>query len=125
LLLVSRRVNNILNSIGRTITKLTNGKNYNPLYVHPNDLTTLGLASGDSVAIRSEHDTVPAVVEADDTLKPGVVAMAQNYGGNPDQDDQYLELGTNTNRLIAVDKHYDPISGIPRMGAIPVAVTAM
>jgi hypothetical protein len=32
-------------------------------------------------------------------------------------------LGANTGRLIPVDLDCDPISGIPRMGALPVAIT--
>ncbi|MDG2002997.1 MAG: molybdopterin-dependent oxidoreductase [Novosphingobium sp.] len=124
-LLTSRRVNNFLNSIGRTSDMLNRGKGYNPLYVHPDDLAELGVASGDSIALRSSRDTVPAVVEADATMKRGVVAMSQAFGGQPDEDHRYLELGTNTNRLMAADEDHDPITGIPRMGAIPVAIAAL
>jgi anaerobic selenocysteine-containing dehydrogenase len=121
-LLTSRRVNNFLNSIGRSSDMLTRGKGVNPLYVHPDDMAALGLADGDSISIRSRHDTVPAVAEGDATMKRGVVAMAQCFGGQPDEDHRYLELGTNTNRLMAADEDHDPITGIPRMGAIPVAI---
>jgi anaerobic selenocysteine-containing dehydrogenase len=123
--LVSRRANNFLNSIGRNSRLLTRGKAFNPLYVHPADLADLGVANGDSVTIRSAHDSIPAVVEADETLRRGVVAMSQAFGGQPDEDHRYRELGSNTNRLIANDRDYDPVTGIPLMGAIPVAIAPL
>ncbi len=122
-LLVSRRANNFLNSIGRTSAKLTRGGGYNPLYAHPDDLRDAGLASGESITIRSAHDSIPAIAEADPTLRRGVVAMAQAFGGQPDEDHRYREIGSNTNRLIAADDDYDEITGIPRMGALPVALS--
>jgi anaerobic selenocysteine-containing dehydrogenase len=124
-LLVSRRANNFLNSIGRTDPVLNKGEGYNPLFVHPHDLRDAGLACGDSVLIRSAHDSVPGVVEADDTLRRGVVAMSQAFGGQPDEDHRYRELGTNTNRLISVDDDFDELTGIPRMGALPVALSRL
>jgi anaerobic selenocysteine-containing dehydrogenase len=123
-LLVSRRANNFLNSIGRTSRTLSRGQGFNPLFVHPDDLRELGVESGDSVTVTSSHDAIPAVVEADDTLRRGVVAMSQAFGGQPDEDHRYKELGSNTNRLIAVDDDYDRETGIPRMGALPVAIAA-
>jgi anaerobic selenocysteine-containing dehydrogenase len=123
-LLVSRRANNILNSIGRTLPSLTRGRPYNPLYVHPDDLAGLGLSDGDGILIRSARDAIPALVEADDTLRRGVVAMNQGFGGQPDEDHRYREIGSSTNRLMAADEDFDPITGIPRMGAIPVALAA-
>ena len=39
--------------------------------------------------------------------------------------DDLNDLRTNTNRLMAADEDYDPITGIPRMGAIPVAIAAL
>jgi anaerobic selenocysteine-containing dehydrogenase len=124
-LLVSRRANNFLNSIGRTSATLRKGRGFNPLFVHPDDLRMLGLADGDSVTIASSHDAIPGVVEADATLRRGVVAMAQAFGGQPDEDHRYREIGSNTNRLIAADRDYDEVTGIPRMGALPVALTLL
>jgi anaerobic selenocysteine-containing dehydrogenase len=121
-LLVSRRANNFLNSIGRTIPKLAPGGAYNPLHVHPDDLASIGLSDGDDVAIRSGHDTIPGVVKADATLRRGVVTMSQAFGGQPDEDHRFRELGSNTGRLMAADEDFDPITGIPRMGAIPVSI---
>jgi hypothetical protein len=56
-------------------------------------------------------------------LRRGVVAIAHAFGGLADEDDHYLELGANTGRLVRTDEDYDPITGMPRMGNIPVAIT--
>jgi anaerobic selenocysteine-containing dehydrogenase len=124
-LLVSRRANNFLNSIGRTSDMLSKGRGYNPLFVHPDDLDSIGVKSGDSIRITSSHDSIPAVVEADETLRHGVVAMNQAFGGQPDEDHRYREIGSNTNRLMAADCDADEVTGIPRMGALPVAISAL
>jgi len=77
------------------------------------------------VEIRSPHDIIRGIVEPDKTLRRGVVTMSQCFGGQPDEDHRYREIGSNTNRLIATDDDFDPITGIPRMGAIPVAITPL
>jgi hypothetical protein len=51
--------------------------------------------------------------------------MSHAFGGLPGEDDRYRELGSNTNRLVAADQDYDPISGIPRMSALPISVSAL
>lgn len=130
-LLVPRRANNFLNSSGRSLAKLTGKRPYNPAFVHSQDLARLGLASGDDVAIASRHDEIFAIVEADDTLRPGVVAMTHGFGGLPGEDDGaegrtgHRMLGSNTGRLVATDDDYDPVSGMPRMGAIPISIRAI
>ena len=95
---------------------------YNPLYCHPDDLAALGIAPGDYVNLRSRRSAITAIVEADPTLRPGVVAMSHNWGGLPDSPDSYDKVGANTGRLIANDEHYDRYSGQPRMSNIPVAI---
>lgn len=126
-LLVPRRANNFLNSSGRSIAKLTGRRPYNPAFVHSADLARLGLRSGDDVAIASRHGEILAIVEADDTLRPGVVAMTHAFGAPPGEDDgrdRHRAFGSNTGRLVATDDDYDPVSGMPRMGAIPISIRA-
>jgi anaerobic selenocysteine-containing dehydrogenase len=120
--LVPRRANNFLNSSGRSIGKLTGRRPYNPAFIHPSDLASLGVESGDSVEIRTRHDRILGVAEADESLRPGVVAMTHAFGGLPDEDDRHRELGSNTGRLTRADVEYEPMSGMPRLGAIPVAI---
>jgi anaerobic selenocysteine-containing dehydrogenase len=120
--LVPRRSNQFVNSSGRSIASLVRGKPWNPAFVHPDDLAALGLATGDLVRVRSRHDAIAAVVEADASLRRGLVSMTHAFGGRPGTDDDPRERGSNAGRLLRADDDYDPISGIPRMGALPVAV---
>ncbi len=119
---IPRRHNNFMNSAGRSIKKLTGDKQWNPLWMHPDDLNKLGISDGDRVNVATEYDSIPAIVESDATLLPGVVAMAHAFGGLVDEDHRYHELGSNTGRLIRTEVDYDPITGMPRMGNIPVAI---
>lgn len=120
-LLVSRRINNVINSTGRTNTQLLK-KAYNPLSMNPDDLASVGLTSGDHVRIRSRHGEVSGLVEVDPTLRSGVVSMTQGFGGLPGEDDDPLAMGANTGRLLSVEDKFDPVTGIPLMGALPVVI---
>jgi hypothetical protein len=64
------------------------------------------------------------VVEADDTLRPDVIAMHHAFGGLPAEDAEVRDRGSNVGRLVPTDIEYDPITGLPRQGNIPVRVTA-
>ena len=121
-LLVPRRENRVINSTGRTLPGLMRGRSYNPAFMHPGDLARLGVAAGDVVEIRSEHAFVTTVAQEDANLRPGLVSMSHNFGGNPgDNEDPFVD-GANTNRLLRNDVEYDRYTGQPRMGALPVAV---
>ena len=120
--LVPRRSNFFVNSSGRSLPSLTRGRPWNPAHMHPEDLAALGIASGELVRIHSPHDAVLAVAEADDTLRRGVVSMTHAFGANPSEPEDPHGFGTPLGRLLRLDDSYDPISGIPRMGALPVAV---
>lgn len=120
---IPRRHNNFMNSSGRSIAKLNGNKPFNPVWMHPDDMRQVGVGEGDKVRIATPHDGIAAVVEADDTLRPGVVAIAHAFGGLVEEDDRYEELGANTGRLVRTDEDYDPITGMPRMGNIPVAIS--
>jgi anaerobic selenocysteine-containing dehydrogenase len=120
---VPRRHNNFMNSSGRSITKLAGRYSYNPIWIHSSDMADIGVAQGDSVRVATAHDYILAVVETDDSLRTGVVAIAHAFGGLVEEDHRYKELGSNTGRLVRSDVDYDPITGMPRMGNIPVAIT--
>jgi hypothetical protein len=48
--------------------------------------------------------------------------MSHGFGGNPGDDEDPRVDGANTNRLLRTDTEFDRVTGIPRMGALPVAV---
>lgn len=118
--LVSRRLNNVLNSFGRKIPRLV-GKGHNAAFMHPDDMSALGLVSGARVTIRSPHGEIDGIVEPDATLRLGVIAMAHGFGENPGKDD-VTTTGSNTGRLLSAEVEYDPITGLPRMSAVPVNI---
>jgi len=122
--LVSRRLAGVYNSAGRDLEHFRRKPTYNSAYMHSEDLAALGLASGDPVRIESQHASIPAVVEAEDDIRPGVVSMAHAFGDSAAHDARFREIGSTTNRLIDTRTDFEPYSGIPRMSAIPVRIVA-
>jgi anaerobic selenocysteine-containing dehydrogenase len=121
--LVPRRHNNFMNSSGIGLAKLNQGKGYNPTYMHPDSIAALGLKSGDVVTVTSPHDSIPSVLEADDSLRRDVVATHHAFGGLPTEDSEVRDRGSAVGRLIPTTHEYDRITGLPRQGNIPVHIT--
>ncbi|MBO9376241.1 molybdopterin-dependent oxidoreductase [Sphingomonas histidinilytica] len=118
--LLPRRLNNILNSFGRRYAQLAR-KPYNPAFMNPEDMAALGLAEGDAIRITSPHGEIVGIAEGEAALRPGTVSMAHGFGRNPGEEDP-RGSGANTGRLMSAEVDYDPITGIPRMGALPVRI---
>ena len=123
LLLIPRRANDMMNSIGRMNPKLTARRSHNPAFLNPDTMAELGLEDGDVIRIRSQHGEIPGVVEAEARLRPGTVSMSHGFGNNPGEDEDVFAQGGCTSRLMDARAEYDPIFGQPRMGAVPVRVT--
>lgn len=121
--LITRRNDGVVNSMFRRIPDMHKA-GYNPAFMAPSDLEELGLQSGSLISITSRHGKVTAILESDATLRPGVVSISHGFGPAMGEDDDPLAVGTNVNRLLRMDVGHDPISGIPRMGAVAVAVEA-
>lgn len=123
--LLCRRMIHTFNSNGQDLEGLRTRWPYNPAFMHPEDLDKEGLAKGDLVEITSKSGSIMGVVEADETLRRGIVSMVHSFGGLPGkQDKQVLEWGTNTGRLLRVDEDMDRYTGQPRMSNVPVRVEA-
>jgi anaerobic selenocysteine-containing dehydrogenase len=119
--LISRRMRHVFNSSGN-MEPANRGKPFNPAFMHPADLDAEGLRAGDAVRIESARASVFAIVEPDRTLRRGLVSMAHSFGGSPDEDDRFAQIGASTGRLIDQDAAYDRYSGQPRMSNIPVRI---
>lgn len=117
-LMVSRRMNRVMNSFGSQFAGTLKRDPVNPAYMNPAELTALGIAAGDRVEIASDHGRIETVAQPDKAVRPGVVSIAHCWGGLPDEDGP----GANTNLLIADDKHLAGINMMPRMSAVPVSV---
>jgi len=120
--LVSRRMMSAYNSSARDLPALRKKWRHNPAFLHPSELERQGLAPGDVVEIRSDHARILGVVEADPTLRPGLVSMSHSFGDTPEHDGDVREIGGNTGRLTSVERDYDRFSGLPRMSNIPVRI---
>ena len=94
----------------------------NPAFLHPADLAEQGLEPDALVRIRSRHGTIEVVVAADADLRRGVVAISHGFGRHPAQPADARRYGANVNRLFVLDEDVDRYSGMPRMGALPVAL---
>lgn len=120
--LVSRRQVNVLNSTGIDIHAQNRGRTYNAAYLHPDDLEQLALSAGDVARISSARASILAVVEADPSLRRGLVSMSHSWGAGPDRDGEVREIGGNTGRLSSCEEDFERYTGLPRMSNIPVAV---
>mgnify|MGYP001066120794 CR=1 FL=1 len=119
--LVSRRLREVSNSTYQDFPAIRRRLPYNPAYMHPDDLASLGLSPGDEVVIASDHGRIDARVEADDGVRPGVISMAHSWGGLPGEG-SYEQVGAYTGLLISTDRDMEPINAMPRQSAIPVNV---
>jgi anaerobic selenocysteine-containing dehydrogenase len=122
LLIVPRRANEVMNSIGRSNPKLGGKRPYNPAFLHPSDLEKFGVAPGDVISIRSRHGQILGVAKDDTKLTPGTLSMSHCYGPNPNEASEPLMQGGCTSRLMDANVEFDPIFGQPKMGAIPVSI---
>jgi anaerobic selenocysteine-containing dehydrogenase len=98
------------------------GRAYNSAHMHPDDLRRLGLRSGDVARIASARAMIDAIVEADDTLRHDLVAMAHGFGDAPSRDSEMRAIGSPVGRLLDGADIADPYVGMPRINDIPVDV---
>ena len=122
--LISRRSKTRFNSIGHPLKKLREKTTTNPAYIHPEDMTQLGLAEGSIVEISSAHATIHGVVKPSDKVRRGIVSMAHAYGNADAGKHNVREEGSSTNRLTSDEVDFDPITGQALQSAIPVRLTA-
>jgi anaerobic selenocysteine-containing dehydrogenase len=119
--LVSRRLKHVLNSLGRELPGLARVGTTNAAYMHPDDMVSIGVRTGDLVEISSPTGSIVGVTESSDSIKRGVVSMAHSWGGSI-TDERVREHGSPTNRLCTVDSGYDRLNGMAVQSAIPVHV---
>jgi anaerobic selenocysteine-containing dehydrogenase len=120
--LISRRLKDRFNGCWREHPVNTRHWQYNPAFMHPDDLSSLGLAEGDLVEIRSRRGAIKGVAMAETNLLSGVVSMSHSWGANPDENADPLVVGANTGLLTDSTVDCDPYSAMPRMSSIPVNI---
>jgi anaerobic selenocysteine-containing dehydrogenase len=118
-----RRQRHMWNSIGRELPNTKRRVPHNTAMMNPADIVEMGLSSGDSILISSETTTIEIVVEADDTIRRGIVSMTHGFGTLPEEND-YKRDGVCTNLLISTKReHLQTINAMPCMSAFAVAVS--
>lgn len=122
--LVTRRMMHVHNS-AYNVDAVHGRDAFNPLFMHSSDLEQYQLADGDLVHIHSPYASIKAIVRADDSLRPGVVAMSHNFGGISSDADKVRTEGSSVNQLIDGGAVFDPYTGMPKMSAIPVRLERM
>lgn len=122
--LIVRRMRDVNNSNGLSSAAIRRRNPTNPLHMHPLDLARLGLVAEQHVRIRAEHGEIAGVVRPDASLRAGVVSMSHAWGPADDAPDAVAQHGACTNRLICDHEVVEPINAMPRMSAIPVAISA-
>jgi anaerobic selenocysteine-containing dehydrogenase len=119
--LLCRRENYVYNtSHNHAITN--RGRPYNPAFLHPFDLRSLGLQDGDVVNLVSGAGSILAVVMSDERLLMGTVSMAFGYGTVPGIPGAIETHGSSPSRLVSAEEFFDPFTGQPRMTNVPVRV---
>jgi anaerobic selenocysteine-containing dehydrogenase len=122
-LLTVRRQRNMYNSINRMLPNTHRRIPHNAAFLHPDDIAQLGIKSGDPVHISSRTTSVEILCQADETMRRGVVSMTHGYGDLPELNN-YRHTGVAVNALLSTDFDRQTINAMPRMTAVPVAVTA-
>ena len=120
--LAVRRMRDVQNTMYRDLPLIRERHPYNPAYLHPDDLRSLGLEDGTEVRIASPTGSIPAIVAADESVRPGVVSMTHGWGGMPGEPEDYRRNGASTNRLTSSEADLDPINAMPVLSALPVRV---
>lgn len=119
--LLVRRERGVVNS--QTDFSDGRGQGQSPAYLHPADLTALGVAPGALVDIDSGKHVVQAVTVADETVRPGTVSITHCRGGLPDEPSAAPRLDFATSLFVRTDQNVEAVNAMPMMTSIPVRVT--
>jgi anaerobic selenocysteine-containing dehydrogenase len=90
---------------------------FNPAYVNPADAQRLGALDYSAIAIETAAGAITAVLQCAPDVREGVVSIAHGF-----DDRDGTGRGACTSALIDDASGYEPLSGLPRMSAIPVRV---
>lgn len=124
--LIGKRDPYMLNSWYGNLPKMkAQGRDHNPLFMHPEDARTRRIADGDTVRVANRFGAVETRVRFSDQLMPGVVAMTHGWGqaASPGLPVAQRTAGVNCNVLLPSGPGaFEPISNQSHMTGIPVEV---
>jgi anaerobic selenocysteine-containing dehydrogenase len=119
--MITYRMKEVYCTQGQNLTSLRKRRSFNPVLMNPQAMQSLGVVDGDVVTVESDFGSVEGIVEATEDLAPGVIALAHGWG-DPSDDRDLRQKGSNVQRLIPDDRRYDPVTGLALQSAIPVNV---
>jgi anaerobic selenocysteine-containing dehydrogenase len=123
-LLISRRVREVINTAFHENPKGRRHHEVNWLYVHPSDMTRLGIQEQDGVAMEGAHGSIVGYAKSDPTLRPGTVAMTHCWASG--QASNFLGIeGGHTSVLVSLREHLEPINRMPLQTSISVRLQAL
>jgi anaerobic selenocysteine-containing dehydrogenase len=115
--LVSRREHATYNSVGHALPALRRRRPFNPAYLNPEDARRIGAREGSLLEIESAVGRLQAIAQPADDVREGVVSLAHGFEAG-----QGDARAANVAELVDDVTGSDPLSGLPRMSAIPVTV---
>lgn len=92
------------------------------LRIHPQDIAAVGAEDGGWIAVETSTGRLTVRVEADDSLRPGVVALPHGYGQAYPTGEERLTIGPRLNQITSSD-YCDPIAATPYHKNVPVRLT--
>ncbi|MBI1179725.1 MAG: molybdopterin-dependent oxidoreductase [Alphaproteobacteria bacterium] len=114
--LTVRRHRETMNSTGADFAATWRRMSGNPAYLHPDDMTALGLTAGDSIEIGRGGVSIGARVQPDADLRRGVLSIGHCWPGLAERP---LEA---TNALVDADEGVQAINRMPVMTGMTVEV---
>jgi anaerobic selenocysteine-containing dehydrogenase len=119
--MITYRMREVYCSQGQNLPALRTKRPFNPVLMNPEAMQSLGVKDGDKVVVDSGYGNVEAIVEGTEDLAADVIALAFGWG-DPSDDRDVREKGSNVQRLIPDDYRYDPVTGLALQTAVPVNV---
>jgi anaerobic selenocysteine-containing dehydrogenase len=89
------------------------------LRIHPQDIAQLGAKDGGWMKVETPVGSLTVRIEADDSLRRGVVALPHGYGQAYPTGETRCTIGPRLNQITASD-YCDPIAATPYHKNIPV-----
>lgn len=112
-LLICRRNPHVYNSMCHDFPQAPED---NPAWLHPDDIEKSGLQQGQRITITSEHGNIEATLQADKTMRAGVVSINHGFGG---------DHGVAVSQLLSTKESTDHYTRIPQMSALPVSISGI
>ena len=97
----------------------------NPLHMHPDDAARCGLSEGDVAVIANAYGRIEARIRLDETLMPGVAAMAHGYGHDRSfgLSNARAKPGANVNALMPTGpQSHEPLSNMAQLTGVAITV---